>query len=144
MHKRLRFHALVASLLLSVPLLSGCGQNVAGVQTLPAPKTAMQGVFEAETAFDVVLKQAGLYAGLKVCGTPDATPICSTKANVASLYALGQKGVQAIGIAKIAALAVDTTAAPDQTTQQRLTNALNGVVSVTTSVAQLLATLPKE
>jgi len=127
--------------LLAVLLLAGCGQNVAGVQTMPVPKTPDQALYEAEVSFDIALRQATLYASQPRCGTVGASAVCSKAAVAATLYQDAVRGQEALGVARTAVGVYRQIAAPAASDTDKAMAAVNGLVSIT---AQVIADLPKK
>jgi hypothetical protein len=124
--------------LAAVLVLSGCAKNVAGVTTMPAPKTPDQALFEAETDFDLVLKQAEVYAALPRCSA-SVTTACATAPVIIQIYQAATKGAQALAAAKTAVQAYDALSAPGATDLSKATASVAALVAL---VPQITALLP--
>jgi hypothetical protein len=118
--------------------LAACAQNIAGVTTMPAPKTPDQALFEAETDFDLVLKQGVVYAALPRCSTTVTAP-CSTAATVAQVYQAVAKAASTLGAARTAVQAYDALSAPGASD---LSKAIAAVSALLTLVPEIAALLP--
>lgn len=116
-------------------LLGGCGANVAGVQMMPAPQTPDQGLFEAETAYDLALKQA---ESVPMCSA-SVTTACLSGQQMGQLYIYATQGVAALNAAKAAVAAYD--AAPTATGQQKAVAAVSALGTLT---EQIGAMMPKK
>lgn len=127
----MRRFATLAALL----LLAGCGQQVAGIQTMPAPQTPDQGLFEAETAYDLALKQVEL---VPLCSAT-VTAACLSGPQMAQAYVYALDGVKALNAAKAAVAQYDAIKSP---TAAQTSAALQVVSALATVAQQLTALVP--
>jgi hypothetical protein len=132
---------MVLALLLTCSLLVACASGSGpSVPLPPAPTTASQALYEAESAFDIALLQAGVYAKLPRCGAPGAPATgCSNAATVATLYQDAQKGSAALATAKAALLAFEALINPTKSDIAKFNDVVTAAGSAVLSLTQFVA-----
>jgi hypothetical protein len=131
---------LIAAVLLTA-LLAACGTTVAGVATMPAPKSPDQALYEAQATLDGLVQQAELYARLPRCGSAGAAVLCSTAPVAQSAYQLAIEAQGAIAAARIVTTAYAGIASPSVSDTQKVTAALAAVTAALAKAQGLITPL---